>query len=69
MPRPRPAFIVYLLGVALLGSVFYWAEAAVGETAFFVLALVYIVVLRLVAEGIERSIRARSQRQSGENDA
>lgn len=68
MPRPRPAYIVYLVGVAIVGLFYAWAKATVeSEPVFFLLALAYLIVLRLVAEGVERHLRQRNQRQSKEN--
>jgi hypothetical protein len=58
------------VGVIILGLFYAWAKAVVeSEPIFFLLALAYLVVLRLIAEGVERHLRSRSQRRSNENGA
>lgn len=41
---------IYMSGTVTFGLAYYWLKGLLGEPTFFLMAMVYIVALRLLAE-------------------
>jgi hypothetical protein len=64
MPPPRPAYVVYLLGVAVFGFGYQWLKATLGGGwKFFAVALLLLAALRVTAEFTERAVQARAAKK------
>lgn len=60
--KRRPSWWVYLVGVMVLGAVYYpILKPAFEPWIVVVVALAYLVCLRLVGELVERKLRARTE--------
>jgi hypothetical protein len=59
--RPSPQFIIYLVGVAVLGLLFAPVKAALGGRWLFLLSVVgYLVALRLLGVWVAK-VRAQKE--------
>ena len=64
MRTSRAEFLVYLVGVAILGLSQAYVRAAVGSDVLsFLLAIAYLLVLRAIGWGLSRVLAKRQQRQ------
>ena len=64
MLPPRPAYVVYFLGILAFGFWYEWLRVRFGEGwKLFVVALLFLVFLRVAAELIERALCARATRK------
>jgi hypothetical protein len=57
--KPRLAWWIFIVGVVLLGFAYGTLKSSLEPWLFFALAIAYLVVLRLVAEVLDRKLRKR----------
>ena len=71
MPLPRPAYVVYLVGILFFGFFYEKLKFLIGPGwRFFTASIILLLVLRVVAELLERALRKRAAtRASSSNDA
>jgi hypothetical protein len=60
--RPSPEFVVYLVGIALLGLFYSPIKSALGDSWLFVMcAIAYVALLRLIGSVLAKARSANSR--------